>query len=102
LEWSDEEIRIEAIKRYIEGEKQVDICENLGKSKSWLKKWLKRYRTGSNEWFKEHSKRPHTSNNKINDRIEAVVVNVRESLMEGSDVSTKYSFVGAEAIQFQM
>jgi len=102
LEWTDEEIRIVAIKRYIEGEKQVDIYESLNKSKSWLKKWIKRYRTGSEEWYKDHSKRPYTSKNKIDERVEAVVVNMRESLMDGRDESTKYGFVGAEAIQFQM
>jgi putative transposase len=102
LECTDEEIRILAIKCYIEGEKQVDIYESLGKSKSWLKKWIKRYRTGSEEWYKDHSKRPHTSNNKIDGRVEAVVINVRESLMDGRDESTKYGFVGAESIQFHM
>ena len=102
LESTDEEIRIVAIKRYIEGEKQVDIYESLGKSKSWLKKWIKRYRTGSEEWYKDQSKRPHTSNNKIDERVEAVVVNMRKSLMDGRDESTKYGFVGAESIQFHM
>jgi len=51
LESTDEEIRIVAIKRYIEGEKQVDIYESLGKSKSWLKKWIKHiFRTLECKW----------------------------------------------------
>lgn len=102
MEWTDEEVRKEAIKRYIEGEKQDDICNSLSKSKSWLKKWLKRYHTGSKEWYKDLSKKPKNSRNKIDEQIETVVVNIRESLMEGDSKFTKYSFVGAEAIQFHM
>jgi transposase len=102
LEVTDEVVRKEAIKRYIEGERQVNICRSLGKSKSWLNKWLKRYHTGSKDWYKDLSKKPNSTPNKVDEQIENVVVKIRESLMEGDDESTMYSFVGAEAIQFQM
>ena len=95
-------MRKEAIKRFIEGEKQVNICRILGKSKSWLNKWVKRYSSGSNDWYKDLSKRPKTIPNKLDDQLVNVVIRIRESLMEGDDEYAQYGFVGAEAIQFHM
>jgi len=99
---ADEEERIEAIKRCIEGERQVDICKRLGKSKSWLIKWWKRYSTGHKEWYKDLSKTPKINVNKIDVSLEHAIVKIRDSLMEGNEESSKYKFVGAEAIQYQM
>ena len=55
---ANEKDRIEAIKRYLAGERQVDICKNLGKSKPRFMKWMKRYRTGVEEWYKDFPKSP--------------------------------------------
>lgn len=94
-----EDIRKEAINRFIEGEKQVNICRNLGKSKSWLNKRVKRYSSGSNDWYKDLSKRPKTIPNKLDDQLVNVVIRIRKSLMEGDG---EYGFIGAETIQFHM
>ena len=98
----DEEERIGAIKRHIEGERSVDIYRSLGKSKPWLMKWWKRYRSGDKEWYKDLPKRPHTIRKKIDARIENTVIVIRKSLMDGTEDSTKYSFVGSESIKFRM
>ena len=102
MENANEEERREAIKRYLEGERPVDICRSVRKTKPWLMKWLKRYWTGNKEWYKDLPKRPHITPNKVDESIEAVIIRIRESLMEGSEESMKYGFVGAEAIQYQM
>ena len=98
----DEEERIEAIKRHIEGERSGKIYRSLGKSKSWFMKWWKRYRSGDKEWYKDLPKRPHTIHKKIDGRIENTVIAIRKSLMGGTEDSTKYSFVGSESIKFRM
>jgi len=98
----DEEERIGAIKRHIEGERSVDIYRSLGKSKPWFMKWWKRYRSGKTEWYKDLPKRPRTIRKKIDGRIETTVIAIRKSLMDGTEDSTKYSFVGSESIKFQM
>lgn len=98
----DEEERIEAIKRHIEGERSGIIYRSLGKSKSWFMKWWKRYRTGDKEWYKDLPKRPHTIRKKIDARIENTVIAIRKSLMDGTEDSPKYSFVGSESIKFRM
>jgi putative transposase len=97
-----EEERIEAIKRHVEGERSVEIYQSLGKSKPWFMKWWKRYRAGNKEWYKDLPKRPHIIRKKIDGRIETAVESIRKSLMDGTEDSTKYSFVGPESIQFRM
>lgn len=99
---SDEKERKEAIKRYTEGERPVDIYRSLGKSKPWFMKWLKRYRTGRKRWYKDIPRKPKTIPNKIDERIEKAIIRIRKSLMEGNEDATRYSFVGSEAIQYHM
>ena len=99
---ANEEERIEAIKRYIEGERLTDICKRLGKLKSRLIKWLNRYKPGSEDWYKEKFRKATFHPNQIDQSIENAVVKIRNSLMEGSGDTTEYGFLGAEAIQFKM
>jgi hypothetical protein len=96
----EEEERIKAIQRYLEGEREVDIYKSL--SKGWFNKWLGRYKTGRKGGYKDLPKRARVIPHKTSERIEQIVVKIRKSLMDGTEDSTKYSCVGAEAIQFHM
>jgi hypothetical protein len=98
----NEKERVEAIKRYLEVEKQTDICRILGIIKTWFIKWLKRSRSGKEEWFKNLPKRPLVTPKKVDMSFESVIVKIREPLIEGNEYSMKYGYVGAEAIQYQM
>jgi len=90
----------------MEGENPVDIYRNINRSKKWFKKWfkkwLKRYQTGQQEWYKDLPKSSKVIHNKTDDKIEQVIVKIRKSLMDGTEDSTRYSFVGDEAIRFRM
>ena len=85
----------------MEGERPVDIYRG-NRSKTWFKKWLNRYKTGKSEWYKDLPKGATVIHNKTNDKIEQVIIKIRKSLMDGSEESTRYSFVGDESIRFQM
>ena len=98
---AEEEERITAIKRHLEGESSGDLYRSVDKSKSWFMKWWKRYQTGDKEWYKDQSKKPRTSK-RIDERIETSVVSIRNSFMDGTEESFRYSFVGPESIQFKM
>jgi len=98
----EEQERKRVIQRFMEGEPAVEIYRDVNRSKKWFTKWMNRYRTGQTEWYKDLPRGAGVIHNKTKDRIELVVINVRKSLMNGSDVSTRYSFVGAEAITFRM
>ena len=100
---TDEAERIDAIRRYVkEEERPVDIYRGLGRSKRWFNKWLKRYKSGRKRWYKDLSRIPKALPHKTDKQTEQIVVNIRKRLMDDNDDSTKYSFVGAEAIQYHM
>lgn len=98
----EEQERKQSIQRFLEGERAVDIYRDINRSKKWFKKWLNRYQAGQKEWYKDLPRGPPVTHNKTEDKIEQVVVKIRKSLMDGTDDSTKYSFVGDDAIRFRM
>ena len=42
----EQELRKKAIKRYLQGETPKSIYSDLGRSKNWFFKWLRRYQSG--------------------------------------------------------
>ncbi len=102
----EEQERIDAVNRYQRGERPSKICKSLGRSRSWLQKWVGRYNSfnkrSAKEWFKEESRAPKNVHRKTDSEIEQLVVNVRKSLMEGKTEDTKYRCIGADEIQFRM
>lgn len=98
----DEKERIKAAARYETGEKPITTYTGLGKSRKWYYKWLNRFKTGEKEWYKDHPKVAKQIYNRINEEIEQAVVKIRMELMAGNNDEYRYSFVGAEAIQFHM
>ena len=102
----EEQERIDAVNRYHRGERPSKIYKSLGKSRSWLQKWIVRYSSindrSKNEWFKDKSRAPKNISKKTDSGIEQLVVSVRKSLMEGKNEDTKYRCIGADEIQFRM
>ena len=86
-------MRIKAIRRYLEGEKPVDIYRDLGVSKVWFFKWLKRYKEGNPEWYKDISRAPKSPHYAVDKETERIIVNIRKELE-----NTKYAQIGANAI----
>ncbi|HJH31273.1 MAG TPA: helix-turn-helix domain-containing protein [Methanosarcinaceae archaeon] len=101
-----EQERIDAVNRYQKGERPSKICKSLGRSRVWLRKWIRRYndskKSSKTRWFKEESRAPKNVHRKTNLEIEQLVVNVRKSLLEGANEDTKYRCIGAVEIQFRM
>jgi transposase-like protein len=101
-----EKERIDAVNRYQRGEPPSQICRSLGRSRVWLRKWIKRYndskKSSKTEWFKEESRAPKNVYRKTDSEIEQLVVKVRKSLLEGATEDTKYRCIGAVDIQFRM
>ena len=93
----NEELRIKAIARYIKGEKPSSIYADLGRSKSWFFKWLKRFREGNELWYKDRSRAPKTVYRSTEPYIEQLVIKIRKGF-EG----TKYAQIGASAIGWEL
>ena len=50
-------------------EERTDIYKDLNRSKGWLSKWLNRYKTGEEAWYKSQSKAPKNPGKKTRDEI---------------------------------
>lgn len=86
--------RIDAANRHISGDKPADICRDVNKSKLWLTKWVNRFKTGEEEWYRSRSRAPKNYGRKTNKEIESAVVNIRKALMGGNEHESKYLGVG--------
>jgi putative transposase len=89
--------RIDAIRRYLQGEPASAICRALGHSRYWLYKWLKRYDPADPAWAQDHSRAPRRLPAKTPAEVERLVCEIRQRL-----VTTKYAQRGALAIQWQL
>jgi len=97
-----EEERIEAVNRYIMGDKPSNICKDANRSEKWLFTWVKRFKTGEEEWYKSQSNAPKKHGRKTCKDLESTIVTLRKALMEGNEHESKYLGVGADAIQYRM
>ena len=93
----ESELRKQAISRYENGESPKSIYQSLGRSKKWFFKWLKRYRNGGSNWYKELSRRPHQSKQKIDDSMEQAIIDTRKKLE-----TTLYAQIGALNIKWHL
>jgi transposase InsO family protein len=77
---NEQQLREEAIRRYKNGKSPKEIYQELGKSKRWFFKWLKRYQCDGNNWSESQSRRPHRLNKKVDDTMEQTVIETRKNL----------------------
>ena len=87
---------MKAVQRFFNGEEPEEICDSLGRSRSWLYKWVARHTPDDPAWFKDHSRQPLSSPYRTPAEIEQIVEMVRLSLYN------KNLFCGNQAIQWEM
>lgn len=92
----DHQVRNLAVQRFLNGEKPKSICSSLGKSKSWLYKWVSRYNPHEPSWYKNKSKRPCNNPLHTTSEIEEIVKMLRLNLYN-QDL-----YYGAQAIQWEL
>lgn len=85
-----------AIERYVAKESASSIYTSMGYSKAWFYKWLDRYRSGDNEWFKECDRKPLQNPNRTPAEIEELIKFTRLELYN------KDLFCGAQAIRWRL
>jgi len=54
------------------------ICSALGRSRGWFYKWLNRYNKHDETWFKDKSRVPHNIPNKVDSKMEQMIVQTRK------------------------
>jgi hypothetical protein len=93
----EEAIRIQAIERHQKGESPKAIYTDLGRSKNWFFKWLKRFQTGDPHWYKDQSRAPKARPTAISEVDRQRIVSVRKHLE-----SQKFAQTGASAIKWEL
>ena len=88
--------RAAAVQRYLTGEDPERICASLGRSRSWLYKWLARHIPDDSAWYEDLSRRPINSPNRTPAEIEKIVELVRWRLYNND------LFCGSQAILWEM
>ena len=89
--------RKKAIERYLKGEAPISIYTDLGRSRYWFFKWLKRYKTGDADWYKDKSKAPKRSPGAISATDKQRIISTRRQLE-----SQKFAQIGASAIKWEL
>ena len=93
----EKELRKQAIKRHLNGEKPKAIYTDINRSKKWFFKWLKRYQSGQKDWYKDQSKAPRRSPGQISEVDKQRIIETRERLE-----SEKFAQIGASAIKWEL
>jgi len=93
----EQELRKQAIQRYRNNEKPKSIYTDLNRSKFWFFKWLKRYQSGTPDWYKDQSRAPHTRPTALEEIDKQQIISVRQRLE-----SQKFAQTGASAIKWEL
>ena len=93
----EQTLRKTAIERYLKGEVPKSIYTDLRRSKNWFFKWLKRYKSGDPDWFKDHSRAPIKRPTEISAIERQRIISVRTHLE-----SEKFAQIGPSAIKWEL
>ena len=93
----EEQLRQTAIERFQNGESPKQIYTSLNRSKKWFFKWLKRFRSGNPDWFKERSRAPKRSPARIDEVDRQRIVAARKHLEKD-----RFAQTGASAIKWEL
>ena len=96
MEEENKQQRILAVQRFKSGESPESICASLGKSRSWLYKWIGRHLENNDSWNESRSRRPLSVSTYTPSEIEEIVKMIRLNLYN-QDL-----FCGAQAIHWEM
>lgn len=96
-------LRMEAIRRYLDGESKAAISRTLSKSRDWVSKWISRYDPDDPEGsLQDLSSAPKKPYRKWSDEVTRKAIQCRKLRMEAQEPGYKYGLVGAEAIHYEL
>ena len=95
---SEEEMRVEAVRRRLQGERPTEIAEALGRTTRWVRKWVARHEENhTDSWARSQSRAPLSSPNRTPDDVETQVLASRARL-----VANPRAQFGSLAIQWDL
>src|SRR5688572_3619651 len=99
---TEQDLRREAIRRRVAGERRCDICRDLGRTTRWLDKWWAVYQHDPTSDLADRSRAPHTSPHQVAAKVARAVVRIRKTLEAAKTPATRYSPIGHRAIAGQL
>lgn len=97
MDTSEQELRREAMRRRVQGERRYDLCRDLGHSPRWFRKWWAEYQRHPPTDFGDHSRAPHPSPHRMPLDLEQAVVTMRQVFADTPQ--TPYGLIGHRAIR---
>lgn len=97
----EQDLRREAMRRYMLGERPSEICRALKRSTRWFRKWRAVYQADPNSDLADQSRAPRCSPHAYSDRVKTAVIKMREQLEVGRARGT-YGLIGARVIQDEL
>ena len=94
---TEQELRRQAIDRFKNGESPKTIYSNLGRTKQWFFKWVKRYQSGDPKWYVSRSAAPHRKRKQLQEEDRRRIVTIRKQLQRQS-----FSQIGVTAIKWEL
>jgi len=98
MQTNEQDLRREAIRRRLEGQRPGEICRDLSRSRSWFDKWWAEYRHNPQSDFADRSRAPHNSPHQFPPAIVQTVVSLRQLLEQAATPQTRYGLIAAHAI----
>jgi transposase len=93
----EEKVRLLAIQKHLNGETPKAICSELNRSKHWFFKWLKRFRQGETDWYKDKSRAPRRRPTTTNKEVKEHIITTRNRLE-----SERFAQIGVSAIKWEL
>lgn len=94
----EQQLRKQAVERLFLGESPKSIhLKDVGRSKNWFFKWLKRYQTGNPDWYKDRSRVAINRPTELNKTDKQRTISTRIHLQ-----SQKFAQVSASAIKWEL
>lgn len=96
-------LRKEAVRLHLTGETKAAISRTLGKSRDWVRTWIKRYDPDEPEdSLKDQSSAPKHPHCKWSEALIQQAVTSRKLRMEASEPGYKYALISAQAIHYEI
>jgi putative transposase len=96
-------LRKQVITLHLQGWKKSEIARKVQRSRSWVQRWIGRYR--SNEptvSLQDHSRAPQNMGWTYPERIKSMVMRIREEREKGKRAKYQYALVSAQAIYYEL
>ncbi len=95
-------LRHRAIELHRQGIARGVIRERLGRARSWVAKWLRRYREEGWAGLRSRSRAPQRQWQRTPDRVVARIVAIRETLEQRRTRRSRFAGSGAEVVHLEL